>query len=171
MLFASLDTHVRTAVLRSAIRHLEVGGALLIFPSGHIDPDPEVLPGGQDSLRGWSPSIQLMLRRVTEARVLVTIVSGVLTRGCAHSPLTWLRRRPVDQQRVAEFVQVIEQMLFERKFALVPRVSFSEPVTMTELCSMTGCTEVMEAIVERAHCVLTDHMALGSPIPTPGSAL
>jgi hypothetical protein len=158
-LFATRDTHQRMAILRSAIRHLRTGGSLLIFPSGHIDPDPAVLPGAREALDEWSPSVELMLRRAPDARVLVTIVSGVLARACTRSPVTWARKLPRDRQRIAEFIQVIQQMVFERSFSLVPDVSFAEPVTLEDLQDAGGLSGAMDALVSHAQRLFTRHTA------------
>ena len=165
VVFRTQDLHVRVGALRSAIRHLESGGALLIFPSGRIDPDPEVLPGGKDALREWSPSIELMLRRVPEAQVLVTIVSGVLASTCARSPLTRIWKKATMRQGVAEGFQIIQQLLFDRQFSLVPRVSFAEPVTFEDLCQAAGFSEAMEMLIERAQGLLARHIASCLSLP------
>jgi hypothetical protein len=159
VVFRTQDLHVRVGALRAAIRHLEAGGALLIFPSGRIDPDPEVLPGGQDALREWSPSVELMLRRVPEAQVLVTIVSGVLASACVRNPLTRLWKSATVRQGVAEGFQIIQQILFDRQFALFPRVSFAEPVTFEDLRGAAGFSEAMETLIERAQGLLAHHTA------------
>jgi hypothetical protein len=159
MIFASKDPHQRMGVLRTAMRHLRDGGALAIFPSGHIDPDPAVLPGAHDALADWSRSVELMLRRVPDTRVLVTIVSGVLARACARNPITHLRKQPQDRQRVAEFLQVAQQMILERSFCLTPDVSFAEPLTLHDLSRAGGVSGATGALVERAQILLSQHSA------------
>ncbi len=54
------------AAARSGIRHLQNGGALLLFGTGLIDPDPAVYPGAEKEIENWSPSIDLFLRHVPE---------------------------------------------------------------------------------------------------------
>jgi hypothetical protein len=162
VVFSSDEVHVRIAALRSALRHLVSGGSLLIFPSGHIDPDPAVLPGSHDALSEWSPSVELMLRRAPDTKVLVTMVSGVLAPDCVRNPLTRIRSRARDRQRLAEFIQVAYQLLFERQFHLCPRVSFAEPMTPAELCDWSGASRVTEALIERARDLLTMHTAADS---------
>ncbi len=153
---AQQDVHERMAVVRAAIRHLREGGALLIFPSGQIDPDPAVLPGAVQRLESWSPSLAVMLRCVPQAQVLVTIVSGVLASEWLRSPITRLRRELGDRQRVAEFFQVMQQMLFPRELLVEPAISFAQPVTSAEL---GGGPDVMERLVERARALLETHSA------------
>ncbi len=165
LLFLTRDTHQRMGILRTAIRHLRDGGMVLIFPSGHIDPDPAVLPGGHEALSDWSPSVELMLRRAPEARVLVAIVSGVLAAACVRSPLTRVRKKARDRQRVAEFIQIIEQLVFNREFPLLPKVSFAEPVTLTDLREVAGFSGAVEALVARARAQMARHTALGAAAP------
>ena len=81
-----LNNNVRANVVRSSIRHLQAGGAVLIFPSGQIDPDPAVLPGAIDALQKWSKSIAIMLRRAPDTQLLTTITSGVLHERFTRSP-------------------------------------------------------------------------------------
>jgi hypothetical protein len=157
ILFRAHAAHARVNALRSAIRHLRSGGTLLIFPSGHIDPDPEILPGGQQALRDWSPSVELMMRYAPQTRVLVTIVSGVLVAGCVRSPLTRIRRQESTRQGIAEGLQIIQQVLFNRRFSLFPRLSFDEPVTLADLHGLSGMSDTMEALIHRAQSLLTTH--------------
>lgn len=131
LIYSSLDTFERMKVVRSVIRQLEYGGAVLLFPSGGIDPDPAVMPGALEEVANWSPSLEVILRRVPSARVLITSVSGVLHPVWAHSPVTHLRRGRRNQQRVAEFFQVIQQMLFPGQLLVNPLIRFARPRQFT----------------------------------------
>ena len=46
-----IDPHapINLAGVRSTISHLEGGGAVLIFPSGRVEPDPAILPSAQET--------------------------------------------------------------------------------------------------------------------------
>ena len=160
LIFAGRDLHTRATALRAAIRHLDAGGALLIFPSGTIDPDPEIMPGGQDELERWSSSIELMLRRVPETSVLVAIVSGVVARACYHNPLTLLRRKAVDRRRLAEVIQIAGQLLLGRAVSLVPQVSFAAPVTVPGLGTRDDVASVMQSIIARAQRTMAQHLSI-----------
>jgi hypothetical protein len=167
LIFLTPDVDVRVSVLRAAIRHLRSGGTLLIFPSGGIDPDPDVLPGSQEALQQWSPSVELILRRVPETQILVAMVSGVLASRYAKSPLTRLRKKAIDRRRIAELVQVAQQVIFDRRFTLVPKVSYAEPVTLADLRQTAGCSGATEALIDRAQRLLAQHVATGSPQAVP----
>ena len=78
--------HERMIVVRSAIRHLQDGGAVLIFPSGRIDPDPALSPEEAKELGRWSHSVELMLEQVPQTQVLLTVISDVLSARLALEP-------------------------------------------------------------------------------------
>jgi 1-acyl-sn-glycerol-3-phosphate acyltransferase len=119
------DTQGRMGVVRAVIHHLAEGGAVLIFPGGNIEPDPAVLPGAPDALGLWSNSLEVVLRRVPQAQVVVSIVSGVLTRAALRNPLSPFIHSRRDRQKVAEIVQVALQMLLRTPLGLAPRVTFT----------------------------------------------
>jgi hypothetical protein len=156
----SIDTNVRANVVRNSIRHLQAGGAVLIFPSGQIDPDPAVLPGALESLQNWSKSIAIMLRRAPETRLLTAITSGVLHERFTRSPLTFLKPDGVGKRRIMEFIQVIRQLLFGEELGLTPFVTFDLPLTIQELCPSWEADQLLGAIIERARQVLKQHQDL-----------
>ena len=157
LIYTTLNPHERMTVIRSAIRHLAQGGALLIFPSGNIDPDPEIMPDeAEQALEGWSPSIEIMLRRVPQTRVVVTIIRGVLAPVCLRNPLTRLRKHLRDQQRIAEFIQVIQQMLHGQRYGLVPRITFGQPISLYELIQYSDKrNNLLQVILSNARHLLT----------------
>jgi hypothetical protein len=129
------NSHARMGAVRQGVQHLRAGGALLVFPSGQVDPDPAFLPGTEQALEKWSSSLSLFLRQVPETRLLVTIVDGVLSPTCFYHPLTRLRREQRLKQFLAEFLQVGQQVMFNRRFGLSPRARFAKPLTAVELGS------------------------------------
>ena len=69
LIFATHDTSDRMDVLRKSIRHLQGGGALLIFPSGRLDPDPSIFSNAGEGLKMWSRSIEVFLNKVPDAQL------------------------------------------------------------------------------------------------------
>src|SRR4030042_574195 len=57
LIYTPRDVHERMLVVRSVIRHLKDGGAVLIFPTGRIDPDPALSPEAANDLGKWSPRL------------------------------------------------------------------------------------------------------------------
>jgi hypothetical protein len=128
LIYTTSDPHGRMNAARASIRHLQSGGTLLVYPSGLVDPDPAVYPGAQEALGSWSRSLELFLQNAPETQVLVTIVRGMLSPGWARSPLTWLRRPGWQRRKLAEFFQVMEQMLIPGRTRLRPCLQFAPPL-------------------------------------------
>jgi hypothetical protein len=167
LIYTTLDAHERMMVVRKVIRHLQGGGAVLIFPSGSIDPDPAISPKAADDLANWSPSIELMLRRVPQTRVLLTIVSGVLSARWRWNLFVRMLGDDHKQRSVAEVMQVIQQMIFPNSVQLTPRLSFANPLTTAELAAMGQ--GILNEMIDRARCLMEDHMAQGGKLLTPGT--
>lgn len=160
MIFSAPDAHIRVAVVRSAIRHLKAGGALLVFARGRIDPDPAHMPGALEEIDHWSPSLGMFLRQVPETKLAITIVSGILAPFFTRHPLTFFRRRRQDKQRIAEFFQGIKQMLSPGEVLLNPTLSFSPPVTLEDFRHREDIKSLATEIIRRAKNQLHSHSQL-----------
>jgi 1-acyl-sn-glycerol-3-phosphate acyltransferase len=111
--------------IRAVSRDLRQGSVVLLFPAGHLEPDPAVL-GTRGALRPWSASVDIIRRHAPEAQVVPAAVTGVLSERAFAHPLTRLRRAPLDRQRVATLIQMIDPH-FRRVTA---RVAFGEPIAL-----------------------------------------
>lgn len=158
LIHVTSDTFIRSSAARAALRHLKSGGALLVFASQTIDPDPACMPGAEEALQRWSPSLELFLRHAPEARLLIAIVSGTLSSRWAHSPLVRIRKRRVDRQRLAEFFQVMQQLIFPGSLTVDARLSFAAPLTLQEL--RIGSAEPLQAIIQKAQALLLRHLEI-----------
>ncbi len=149
------DSHTRMAGLRASLRHLKAGGALLIFPTGTVDPDPAVSSeGAWQALSRWSPSLELLIRKVPEMQVVVAIVSGVLSPGWYRSPITWLRKEPHNKQKVAEIFQVMQQLFFPGSLKISPRLTFSQPFQAGQLHESSANGDVLPVLTAEARGLL-----------------
>lgn len=128
LIFLSDQKEQRVSAVRQAMRHLTDGGALLTFPAGAIEPDPAVLPGAADSLARWGSSVLLFVRRVPETTVLPVVVSGVLAPGAQRHPLTLLRRKGAERERLAAMLQVVTNTLFPWVWRVHVTVAFLPPL-------------------------------------------
>jgi hypothetical protein len=143
------DTQGRMGAVRSMIHHLTDGGAVLIFPGGNIEPDPAVLPGAPDAVEAWSPSLDVVLRRVPHAQVVLSIVSGVLSRAALRNPFSPFIRSMRDRQKVAEIIQVGAQMLLRTPLGVEPRVTFTRlPAAESREARMSQLTSVARLQIE-----------------------
>jgi len=145
----------RMLAVRKAIRHLKAGGAVLLFARGNIDPDPAFMDDADQELTAWSRSLETFLREVPQAQVVTSIVSHVLDPAYMHHPLTWVRRRRPDRQRLAMMIQIIQQMLGKRA-QIVPRVSFGTPIGPR---GTSTPQPTLDSIVESAGHLLKSHVA------------
>jgi hypothetical protein len=151
------DSMGRMQVVREVIRHLKNNGAILIFPRGGIEPDPAWMPQPEVDFNHWSRSLEIFLKHVPDTQVLVTIVSGVISRAAMHHPITWFRKARPDRQRLAFMYQMIRQMIAGNEvFGLAPRVTFGDLIT-AEATLNRG--HMLETITQSAYQVLKTHMA------------
>ena len=149
-----LEPYGRMEVVRSSIRHLRDGGALLIFPRGKVEPDPAWLPGAIESLSRWSASLGLIARSVPEAKIVTTIVSGVLARSSLRNPVTRWPRDPRKRQLLAEIIQVIQQVLFPLGISVSTRLSYGKPMVAGD----RDARELTREVVRNAKQLLRDHL-------------
>jgi hypothetical protein len=152
------DQNVRMVATRKAIRHLKDGGAVLIYGFGHIEPDPAVYDDALPYIDHWSASINLFLKYVPQARLLLSIVSHVVSPKWRNSLLSRLRPDPLDRRRLVEFGQVISQLLFPHRLMLSPFISFGRPLEAEELHGESGSGKVLPGIIRRAKALLAEHM-------------
>ena len=147
----------RMSAMRSSIRHLQADGALLYIGAGQLDPDPAVYPSAAEYIEEWLDGIDFFFRHVPRLRLVPTIVSGVVSPKWARSPITYLRRKDVDKRRLAEFGQVIKQLLFPGRLMFTPFVSFGQPVTLEVLRSESNQENVLPAVIARTKALLAEH--------------
>lgn len=160
-IYAPPDTAGRLKALRASLEHLENGGSLLLYPHVEVEPDPEMSPGPREALRDWSRSVEIILRRVPETWLQVSIASGILMRRFLHSPLVMVRRGAAQRQKLAEFLQVSWQMVFPRSVHPRIHLSFAAPVKGRDLPG----DRLMPAVIGMADRLLMEHLAAVGRMP------
>jgi hypothetical protein len=160
-IYAPEDTTGRIKAMRASLEHLENGGSLLLYPHVEVEPDPETSPGAREALRDWSRSVEILLRRVPEAALVVSIASGILLPRFLESPLVRIRRRAPQRQKLAEFLQVIWQMLRPRSVRPIIHLSFAAPVRGHDLPG----DRLMPAVIGMADRLLVEHLAAVGGMP------
>jgi hypothetical protein len=153
------DVRERMLVMRNIINHLRDGGTVIYFGSGHRDPDPKVYPEADKYIDHWLDSFDSFYKYVKDLRILPTVVSGVISEKWVRHPLTWCRKEQIDQQRLAEFGQVITQVLKPGKLMLSPKVSFGPSITEAELRREVGQGKVFPAVIARAKALFFESSA------------
>jgi len=136
----------RFAVVRQVTRHLNSGGALFINPAGRIEPDPACMPGAVESLRVWSPSLGVFIKRAPAVCVVPTLVSGVILPWTLRHPLVRLRRRRQDRERAAAAIQLMVHLRQRERTPVTPTVRFGRPLYGEDLAQLGSAQEIVAVI-------------------------
>ena len=131
---------------------------MLILPAGEIEPDPAVAKDSVLAVNRWSASIGLIVQCVRGISVVPAVVSGVLLPRFQRHPLTWIRRRSTDRQRLGTALQVLARA----SSSVAVRLSYGQPIADQDLgAGVSGARAITEVVVERARllmqCVAQDH--------------
>ena len=137
----------RMLAVRVIAREFRRGRAILTFPAGKIEPDPNVLPGAPDSLQSWSASIGAFARLVPELQIVPTIVRGVLAPGALRNPLIYLRRTYKDRELMAAMLQIV----LKRYHNVQVTVTFGQPVCAADLGDVNAITQT---VIARANALI-----------------
>ena len=153
-IYVGEDTGGRMAAIRAGIAHLKCGGALMIFAHGEVEPDPELAPGSHESICDWSRSVEIMLRKVPETQLQVTIASGILMHKFYDSPLTKIHKAPPKRQKMAEMLQICQQMVLPRSVQATAHISFAKPVRASDIPQ----GNIMPTVIQLGQQLLAEHV-------------
>ena len=125
LIFLGTSGTTQLSWIRAVARDLRHGGVVLLFPAGHLEPDPAVLGRDVGPLT-WSDSVALIARLAPEAQIVPAAVTGVVSACAFAHPLTHIRRTLGDRQRVATLLQMIEP----RYRHVRARIAFDVPLVV-----------------------------------------
>ena len=152
------ESSSRMIAMRNIIRHLQSGGAMVYFGSGHRDPDPSVYPGAKNAIDNWLRVYDTFFKYVPGLKILPAIASGVVSERWARHPITWLRRKQIDKHRLAEFGQVITQLRHPGKLMITPSVTFGTAVSREELLLEKTGSDLHAGVVALGKNLLDSHV-------------
>ena len=158
ILVSRVGAYARMSALRESIRHLEQGGALLIFPRGRVEPDPAFYAEAEGSMEQWSPSIRILLDSVPRLKWIVAVVSGVVSNRALDHPLARRKRELTERQLLAEFYQIARQVMSPRWFQQTISLSLA-PAGGPASGAETGASIQMADVIASARRALLDHWA------------
>jgi hypothetical protein len=127
LIFVPDDPQRRSSAFRAAAAHLRAGGSLLIFPGGHIEPDPALHPDAANCLQNWSDSVDVLTRLVPELTIVPAATSGVISTNALRHPLSRLYRTAEQREWVAATLQVMLPRYRDTHVTL----RFGEPIRST----------------------------------------
>ncbi len=143
------QTGDRFAAVRQAARHLQVGGALFMNPAGHIEPDPACMAGAIESLRNWSPSVALLIKRAPHTAIVPTLVSGVIMPSTLTHPFARLRRTQRDRERAAASIQLMIHLRRRGDTPLTPTVEFGHALLASDLARLGEAAAIVGTITDQ----------------------
>jgi hypothetical protein len=144
-------------VLRNIAAQLKRGGTIVYFGSGHRDPDPVAYAGAKEAIDSWLPIVDPLYRVVPGLRVLPVMMSGMISQKWANHPLTWLRKKPIDKHRLAEFGQVITQLVRPGRLFVTPAISFGKSYSESELRKIDPTATLQSTIIRLGQELLEQH--------------
>ena len=135
---------------------------MLILPAGQIEPDPALsCADSLLALDGWSRSIGVIAPRVDGLVVVPAIVSGVLIPRFQQHPLTWIRRRAADRQRLGTALQV----LAGASATTSARLTYGRPIPRSDLVALGGGSRAITRVVVDQARILMQGVARGDTAP------
>jgi 1-acyl-sn-glycerol-3-phosphate acyltransferase len=149
----------RSGGLREVLRTLRTGGSLLLFPAGHLEPEPTLLDRHgkiaalpDEPLGPWSNGVgtlvKLAARQDVPLQVIPTTISGVL------SAATWkhfgplIRLRPTLRGR--EDLLAVLQVAFPSLGPTTVRVRYGSPLSAMTLAADGADVEAITGRVREA---------------------
>ncbi len=157
MIYSTRNAHVKMTAARAAIKHLRSDGALLVFSTGNMGPDPVCMSGAEQGIENWSASLELLLRSQPKARLQAVISSGLLDQRFFRNPLARMQKDEHWAQIVAEILQMAYQLLFRQKLKSNPKITFGYPFSLEELKTNSN-NIIMEGVIEAGKKCLQWHL-------------
>ena len=137
----------RMGAVRKAATHLRDGGAMLTFPAGKIEPDPDVYPGAEESLSDWTDSAGVFMRFAPEMRIVPVLVRNVLWERVVKNPITKLKRDRLEREKLGAAFQLLAHVVLDLH-PLEVKVQVGKPLTSSEIGS-TELPVIHEAVLAR----------------------
>jgi 1-acyl-sn-glycerol-3-phosphate acyltransferase len=139
LFYVTDDPVSRMGLIRRVSLHLRNGGAVLTYPAGQIEPDPDVHTDAVDSLAAWTDSSGIFIRMAPDTPILPILVRGVVWKKALNHPLTRIRRRRMEREALAAAFQVFTHVRRRIRDVRV-RVQIGNPIYAKELGKLENKT-------------------------------
>ena len=154
LFYISDDPGERMRAVRKVSSHLRAQGAVLTFPAGQIEPDPDVHSGALDSLRDWNDSSSIFLRFAPDMQIIPVLVSGVVWERTAHHWLTRIKKTRLEREKLATALQLLAMITRDARPTTV-HVRLAKPITREEVGSLDSAG-IHHTLLERMRCLIGD---------------
>ncbi len=130
--FVKDEPSSRMKLVREVSGHLRSGGAVLTFPAGEIEPDPNVYPGALDSLQTWTDSVGVFIRMAPDTLILPVLVRNVIWDKTAKLPLLKVKKTREEREKLAAALQLLAMIVWNIKPVTVT-VQIGKPIDSKKL--------------------------------------
>ncbi len=132
LFFVPAEPEKRIGLIRRVSAFLRSGGAILTFPAGRIEPDPDLFPDeALISLNDWSDSAGLFLRLSPETPILPVVVRGVIWPPSLRHPLLRIKRTRQEKDKLAAALQLLAHLIRGMKDIHI-RVQIGRPIRLLD---------------------------------------
>jgi hypothetical protein len=152
LFYVKEDDASRIGLVRRVSSHLRAGGAVLTFPAGQIEPDPDVYPGAVEALERWTDSAGVFIRMVPDTAILPVVVRGVIWEKTARHPLLWIKRTDAEREMLAAALQILAHVAWNKKTVTV-QVQIGRAIHARDLGS-TSTTVLHQAVLSEMRRLL-----------------
>jgi hypothetical protein len=111
---------------------LRAGGAVLTFPAGQIEPDPDIYEGAVDSLKSWMDSAGVFVRLAPDTVILPVLVRNVIWDKIAKHPFLKVKKTRDEREKLAAALQLLAMVMWNIKPVTVT-VQIGKPINPKEL--------------------------------------
>jgi 1-acyl-sn-glycerol-3-phosphate acyltransferase len=147
LFFIDDDRAKRLNAIRQVSAHLRECGAVLTFPGGEIEPDPDVYPGAREALDTWTDSAGVFIRFARDTKIVPVLVSGVIWKTAANHWIPRLKRTRLEREKLAAALQLLV-LITRNARPNVVHVRFARPFTAEEVGS-TNAQAIHQLVIER----------------------
>jgi 1-acyl-sn-glycerol-3-phosphate acyltransferase len=148
------DPAKRMTLVRQVSAHLKKGGAILTFPAGHIEPDPDVYPSAVESLKEWTDSVGVFVRMAPDAAILPVLVRSVVAKKYAHHWLLGIKKTKEEREKLATALQLLGMVIFGEKPVMVT-IQIGKPIYAREL-GTTNTDVIHQAVLAEMRFLIED---------------
>lgn len=119
LFFINDDPVSRIKLVRQVSAHLRTEGAVLTFPAGEIEPDPNIYPGAVESLKSWTDSVGVFVRLAPETVILPVLVRNVIWDKTANHLLLKIKKTRKEREKLAAALQLLAMVAWHVKPVIV----------------------------------------------------
>lgn len=128
LIYVNDDDAKRMTALMAGIDHLRQNGALLTYPAGKIEPDPDFLTGATGSLDSWSRSAGVLANLAPNTKIIPTLVTGVLWKKIFYHPLTKIKKTKKEKENMGAALQLLGHIMLNTG-PLNVKIQFAKPIS------------------------------------------